>query len=136
MNAIAVSHIAKHYSALMQLVPLHPIHDEKEYERATRVLGELLDAGGADETTELAHLAETLASFIETYDEAHYPLPPATGADAVKFFMQQHGLTQKEIPEVGSQGVVSEVLAGKRDLNTRQIKALSQRFGVNPSMFM
>ena len=44
--------------------------------------------------------------------------------------MQAHGLTQAQLPEVGSQGVVSEVLAGKRQLNTRQIAALCRRFAV------
>ena len=43
---------------------------------------------------------------------------------------QQHGLRQSDLPEVGSQGVVNEVLAGKRVLNARQVKALSQRFKV------
>ena len=136
MNATAVRDITRHYSALMQLVPLRPIHSELEYDRATKVLDDLLDAGGADEAHELAPLAETLAGFIEAYDDAHYPMPSATGVEAVRFFMQQHGLTQKDIPEIGSQGVVSEVLAGKRDLNTRQIKALSRRFGVGPAMFV
>jgi HTH-type transcriptional regulator/antitoxin HigA len=38
--------------------------------------------------------------------------------------------------EIGSQGVVSEVLSGKRSLNSRQIKALSERFGVSPAVFI
>jgi HTH-type transcriptional regulator/antitoxin HigA len=40
------------------------------------------------------------------------------------------------LPEIGSQGVVSEVLAGKRELNTRQIRALAKRFGVSPAVFV
>jgi len=42
----------------------------------------------------------------------------------------EDGLRQSDLPEVGSQGVVSEVLAGKRTLNARQVKALAQRFRV------
>jgi HTH-type transcriptional regulator/antitoxin HigA len=45
-------------------------------------------------------------------------------------------LTQAELPEVGSQGVVSEVLSGKRELNVRQIRALAQRFRVSPAVFI
>jgi HTH-type transcriptional regulator/antitoxin HigA len=44
--------------------------------------------------------------------------------------MREHGLKQTDLPEVGSQGVVSEVLAGRRALNLRQVKALSARFRV------
>jgi HTH-type transcriptional regulator/antitoxin HigA len=50
--------------------------------------------------------------------------------------MEQHGLRQRDLREIGSQGVVSEVLAGKRELNVRQIRALSERFGVSPATFV
>ena len=50
--------------------------------------------------------------------------------------MKEHDLTQGNLPEVGSQGVVSEVLNGKRRLNVRQILALSHRFGVAPAVFL
>jgi HTH-type transcriptional regulator/antitoxin HigA len=49
--------------------------------------------------------------------------------------MAEHDLTQTDLPEVGSQGVVSEVLHGKRELNVRQIRALAERFHVSPSVF-
>ena len=48
---------------------------------------------------------------------------------------RRHDLTQSDLPEVGSQGVVSEILGGKRTLNVRQIRALSGRFGVSPAVF-
>jgi HTH-type transcriptional regulator/antitoxin HigA len=47
----------------------------------------------------------------------------------------EHELTQTDLPEVGSQGVLSEVLHGKRELNVRQIRALADRFHVSPSVF-
>lgn len=50
--------------------------------------------------------------------------------------MEEHGLTQSDLPEVGSQGVVSELLSGKRELNVRQIRALARRFDVSPAAFM
>jgi HTH-type transcriptional regulator/antitoxin HigA len=53
----------------------------------------------------------------------------------LKFLMQQHGLSQGDLPEVGSQGVVSEILRGKRELNVRQIQALAQRFHLPAGAF-
>lgn len=50
--------------------------------------------------------------------------------------MEEHGPAQSDLPEVGSQGVVSEVLSGKRELNVRQIRALAKRFHVSPAVFM
>jgi transcriptional regulator with XRE-family HTH domain len=50
--------------------------------------------------------------------------------------MEEHNLKQSDLPEVGSQGVVSEILSGKRKLNICKIKALSERFGVSPAVFI
>jgi HTH-type transcriptional regulator/antitoxin HigA len=50
--------------------------------------------------------------------------------------MSEHGLKQSDLTEIGSQGVVSEILNGKRELNTRQIKLLAKRFSVAPSLFI
>ncbi len=59
-------------------------------------------------------------------------LPPN---EMLRFLMQAHGLSQKSLPEIGSQGVVSEILSGKRKLNARQISALASRFNVPESVF-
>ncbi|WP_167338422.1 helix-turn-helix domain-containing protein [Paraburkholderia oxyphila] len=49
--------------------------------------------------------------------------------------MNQHNLKQSDLPEIGSQGVISEILNGKRELNTRQIGLLAQRFRISPAVF-
>jgi hypothetical protein len=54
------------------------------------------------------------ASFIENYENAHYPIPEAEPRAALRFLMEEHGLKQTDLPEIGTQGVVSEILAGKR----------------------
>lgn len=73
---------------------------------------------------------------VEAYDEKHYPMPDASGAEVLRFLMEQHGLTQSDLPEVGSQGVVSEILNGRRELNIRQVRARAARFGVDPGAFL
>jgi HTH-type transcriptional regulator/antitoxin HigA len=50
--------------------------------------------------------------------------------------MEEHGLTQSNLPEIGSQGVVSEILNNKRELNVRQIRALAERFKVSAAVFV
>ncbi|MCF8209280.1 MAG: hypothetical protein K9K38_07750 [Rhodoferax sp.] len=50
--------------------------------------------------------------------------------------MQQHGLKQKDLGDIGSQGVVSEILMGKHELNIRQIRTLAERFGVSSATFV
>ena len=50
--------------------------------------------------------------------------------------MEQHKLKQADLYVIGSQGVVSEILTGKRELNLRQVRALSERFGVSADTFL
>jgi HTH-type transcriptional regulator/antitoxin HigA len=64
------------------------------------------------------------------------PLADATGRRALKFLMEQHGLNQGDPREVGSRGGVLDILAGKRELTLRQVRALSGRFGVSPATFL
>jgi len=73
---------------------------------------------------------------IEAYDREHHSLPEASSIEVIRFLMEEHGLTQKDLPEIGSQGVVSEILAGRRALNVRQIQGLAARFGVGPGAFL
>ena len=53
----------------------------------------------------------------------------------LRFLMHQRGLSQSDLPEIGSQGAVSEIPGGKRELNVRQIKRLSERL-VGPQVFV
>ena len=77
-----------------------------------------------------------LGDFIADYETRHYPKPVVTGRAMLAFLMEQQGVKQAELPEVGTQGVVSEVLSGKRELTTRHIKALSVRFDVPAAVFL
>lgn len=79
---------------------------------------------------------DTLGTLIHAYEEKHVPIPQATGAGVLQYLMEEHELRQSDLPEVGSQGVVSEILNGKRELNVRQIRLLAQRFHVSPAVFI
>ncbi|AYM75643.1 transcriptional regulator [Janthinobacterium agaricidamnosum] len=136
MHREMITEITVHYQALSKLVPLQAIPDAPAYEQAVSVLHQLLDAGAADEKHPLAGLVDSIGRLIADYDQEHFPAAPVSPAATLRQLMEQHALTQSDVPEVGTQGVVSEVLNGKRDLNVRQIKALAQRFDVPPSVFI
>lgn len=118
------------------IAPLLTIRNEREYNTAVKRLNELLDEIGDNEKHPLYSLLDTLGTLIHVYEEEHYPIPDATGADMLRFLMDEHGLTQSDLPEVGSQGVVSEILNNKRELNVRQIRLLAQRFKVSTAVFL
>ena len=127
--------VQKRYHALNELIPLHSISSEQEYEHMVHILDEMLDAGGAVENSELADLVDIVSELISQYEYGHDKSKTLTGIEMLKFLMAQHGLSQADLPEIGSQGVVSEVLNGKRTLNKAHIAKLADRFGVSPAVF-
>lgn len=116
--------------------PVLTVRTEEDYTRAVTRLNELLDEVGDDTTHPLYGLLDTLGTLIRAYEEEHTLMPKVTGIEALQFLMEEHNLTQSDLPEIGSQGVVSEILRGKRRLNIRQIRALAERFHVSPAVFI
>ena len=131
-----IDDITARYQALVSLVPLRTIRSQRSYKQAVTVLNQLLDAGAANERSPLAGLADTLGSVIGDYENLQIQAPAITPVMTLRFLMEQHNLSQSELPEVGTQGVVSEVLRGRRDLNVRQIRALAERFQVPAQLFI
>ena len=124
------------YRRIRQRIPLGPLHTKTEYDQAVAILDDILDEIGQQESHLLADLAETLALSIEAYEDIHRAMQDASAPAILRSLMEEHDLAQSDLPEIGSQGVVSEILAGKRDLNVRQIAQLAERFGVSPAVFM
>ncbi|MBU4374764.1 MAG: hypothetical protein KJ714_10115 [Euryarchaeota archaeon] len=100
------------------------IKSEAEYQEALAHLEALMDAQpGTPEEEEL----ELFAVLIEKYEQEHFPIGLPDPVEAIKFRMDQLGLTRKDlIPYIGSQSKVSEVLNGKRPLSLSMIRALQQ----------
>lgn len=109
--------------------------NEDDYDALVEVLDELLTVVGDDESHPLASLASHIGDMLEAYDEANRPMPKGSGIEVLGYLMREHGLGQSDLPEVGTQSVISEILGGKRQLNVRHIRALSERFGVRVDVF-
>jgi HTH-type transcriptional regulator/antitoxin HigA len=115
---------------------LVPPANEAEYADLVEALDAILDAGGADERHPLAGLAALVGNLIHDWETAHHPMPDAASpAEALAVLMAQHGLRQADLPELGGQSVVSEILHSKRQINLRQARALAERFGVGLEVF-
>lgn len=109
---------------------------EDDYDRLALALDELLEMTGDDESHPLMSLVDIIGDWIEEWDHKHRPMPEASGAEVLGYMMREHGLTQSDLPGVGTQSVVSEILSGKRQLNLRQIRWLAERFGVSVETFI
>ena len=108
-----------------------PIVDEAQYELALAFVERVFNSVANDPSHPMGGLVEVMADRIRAYEQRVHPWPDTSTAAAVlASLMEEHGLAQSNLPEVGAQSVVSAVLAGKRQLNLRQVKALARRFAV------
>ena len=137
MNApVDMQHLLPAWEQFRAATDISPIRDGAHYARMTKILESLLDEAGAEKSHPIMGLIDIVADLIDDYESELHPLPQTNGVDALKFLMEQHDLKQADLHEIGSQGVVSEILTGKRELNLRQVRALSERFRVSPATFL
>jgi HTH-type transcriptional regulator/antitoxin HigA len=124
--------ITAHWVALHESLGLGgPVRDEAHYNELMGVVEDLMGNVAALESGPLSGLVDLVADRIREYENRAHPWPDtSTPATRLAFLMEQHGLRQCDLPEVGAQSVVSEVLSGKRALNLRQTQALAKRFCV------
>lgn len=131
------SQMAKAWAALNRETHVGVIRSDREYRQMSALIDKLIDEIGSDEKHALSGLLNVLGSLIEQYEDDNVQISDATPADVLRLLMAEHGLKQADLAmEIGSQGIVSEVLNGKRKLNARQAKALGHRFNVSPAVFL
>lgn len=108
-----------------------PIRTEVEYEQAIERVSALFDAHPEPGSME-GDVFEMLLLVIEAYENEHYPLGPLDPIEAIKFRMDQAGLTPKDlVPMIGPIDLVNAVLAGTSELTLPMIRRLYTDLGVS-----
>jgi len=119
---------------LAEIVPI-AIETEEEYERVLKVVEQLTFK--KNRTTEEQALHKLLVILIEAYETENYPMEESTPHEILQHIMEASGTRQADLVGViGSSGVVSEVVNGKRSISKAQAKALSEYFKVSPNLFI
>jgi len=111
-------------------------HSNQDYLSLLKTLDYLIDEIGDNENHELSPVMETIGKLIENYEDQNFIVNKSSAIDTLKYLMKEHNSKQSDLKEIGSQGVVSEILTGKRTLNIEQIKKVSERFHVSPLIFI
>jgi HTH-type transcriptional regulator/antitoxin HigA len=107
---------------------LRPIRTKADYKAALKTISTLLDA---PEGSKEAGMLEVLSVLVEAYEEDHHPIAPPDPIEAIKFRMEQNGLTRRDLePYLGSRARVSEVLNRKRPLSVEMIRRLNAGLGI------
>nr|WP_175799620.1 transcriptional regulator [Burkholderia anthina] len=105
---------------------IHPIRTEADYNAALKTVSALVDQDPAPGTPEGDEL-EIVAILIERYEAEHFPLASPNPIDAIKFRMEQAGLSVPDMqPYIGNTNRVYEVLAGRRSLSLTMIRKLHE----------
>jgi HTH-type transcriptional regulator/antitoxin HigA len=113
----------------------HLIHNEKELEAYTEALFALTALKRPSRSEREAIALLTL--LIERYEQENYPIPDADPISLVRFLIDHEGHSQRDlIREFGSESAVSMFLSGQRQLNLRQVRALSMRFKLPSDAFL
>lgn len=107
---------------------IKPIRNDKDYEAA---LVEVERLWGAKLGTPRGDRLDVLATLIEAYEDEHFPMDPTDPIEAIKFRMEQQGLTRKDLEGIiGSRTRISEVLGRKRSLSIAMIRRLHEKLGI------
>lgn len=103
---------------------LKPIRSDRELNRALKRIDELW---GAKPGTPKGDELDVLMLLVEKYEEEHFAIPASDPVEAIKFLMEQNGLSRKDLePYIGASGRVSEVLNRKRNLTLPMIRRLHE----------
>jgi HTH-type transcriptional regulator / antitoxin HigA len=125
------------YLDLVRKCPFRVIRSEEEYDHAIATLNRLSHRG-RHRTPDKTEYLLALAVFVEKYEEEHYSIPPASGAEMLQYLIETHFLTQSDVAAgTGmADSTISEILAGKRKLGVKHIQALARFFKVKAGVFL
>ena len=108
---------------------LKPIRSKGDYEVA---MAEIDRLWGARSGTPEGDRLDILATLVDAYENEHYPMDPPDPIEAIKFRMEQRGLTRKDLADIlGSRTRVAEVLNRRRGLSINMIRRLHEKLGIS-----
>jgi len=118
----------------MTATEIKPIRTKRDYEAA---LTEIERLWGAKANTPEGDRLDVLATLIDAYETEHYPMDPPDPIEAIKFRMEQQGLTRKDLEEIiGTRTRIAEVLSRKRGLSITMIRRLHERLGISAEVLI
>jgi HTH-type transcriptional regulator / antitoxin HigA len=108
----------------------------EEYQTLIENINDAIDIANEKQHPAMATLIKSMANAANEYEQASLIEQELKPIQALRYLIKLHDIKQSELKEIGSQGVVSEVLNGKRSLTLRHVKALAKKFNVSPNVFI
>lgn len=118
----------------MTATEIRPIRTKRDYETALKDVERLW---GAKSGTPEGDRLDILATLIDVYETQHLPMDPPAPVEAIKFRMEQQGLTRRDLEEIiGTRTRISEVLSRKRGQSITMIRRLHERLGISADVLI
>ncbi|KND54307.1 putative HTH-type transcriptional regulator,YgjM-like protein [Candidatus Paraburkholderia kirkii] len=130
-----VPEFAKTWSTLQDQIFLRSIRNDDDYRRMIALADELADQLEGEEGS-LADLFSVVTDLIEVWESHHPDLPKTEPKDVLRYLLDAHDLKQKDLTDIASLTMISDILAGRRAISKSVAKALAERFGTDVSAFM
>lgn len=126
------------YGSLLADVSPGVIRTEDENRNALDIIDRLMSKDEDDLSPEEDRLLDLLAVLVEDFEKKAYPISDRSDPPlALRELMREHGLKQTDMLDIfGSQGVVSQVLNGKREISKAQARRLATRFRLPVDIFI
>ena len=116
------------------MTELKPIRSKADYNNA---IAELRRLWGAKSGTPEGDRLDVLATLIDNYEAEQHPMDPPDPVEAIKFRMEQRGLTRKDLePIIGTRTRVAEILNRKRNLSIGMIRRLHEELGISAEILI
>ncbi len=113
---------------------LKPIRTEADYDAA---MADIENLWGAKSGTPEGDRLDVLVTLVEAYEAKHYPMNPPDPIEAIRFRMEQQGLTRKDLePMIGTRNRIAEVLNRKRSLSIEMIRRLHDGLGISADILI
>jgi HTH-type transcriptional regulator/antitoxin HigA len=115
---------------------IRPVHTEADYNATLKQISKLMVADPALGTPDGDRL-DVLLTLVQAYEVRHYPMDPPDPIQAIRFRMEQQGLTIKDLePMIGRSNRVYEVLNGERRLTLNMIRRLHEGLGISAEVLI
>lgn len=128
--------LAQAWTTLQGYALLRPIRNDTDFEHLHALADDLSDEVGDDEEHPLFSLFEIAMELIEGWEKNRMLIPDAEPREVLRFLLEENDLKQKDLASIASPTLISDILAGRREISKTLAKNLAKRFQVNVSAFI
>lgn len=124
------------WKAVQKYAHLRPIQDEDEYEHIQELCNWLADEVRDDDTHPLFSMFELAMQLMEDWESDHVVVPDVLPREVLRHLLETNNLKQKDLSDIATPTLISDILSGRREISKRLAKALAERFNVDVAAFV